>query len=320
MMADGAGPTRRVLHVCYCCDEVDGPSSFFVRGLGIRETMRTTGQPTSGAILGMDREVRGIAAFVYDHRGPRVGAAIEVQSWIDPTLEGRPFAEANHVGIQALGFAVADLDASVGALESLGARLAGHGRSPVFGEPGATLVDGSGATLDLVERGDIPHGSSRVHHVRITCSDLDRSAAWYAGLGFDAISTPEPVIDGSVFGHPGAVDVMAQRWRLPDEPMEVVLTQWRDPESLGRHYEEPNHAGWYRLALGVDDTRSVVYRDEGRGLGVRSSTDADLARRHPRPRHVDHLHDRPRRCSVRAGAAPPQRVPVVLVDRGASHA
>jgi hypothetical protein len=51
--------------------------------------------------------------------------------------------------------------------------------------------------------------------------------------------------------------VQAQRLRLPDEPMEVVLTEWREPRSFDRHYAEPNHAGLYRIALGVDDTRSL---------------------------------------------------------------
>ncbi|MEX0666005.1 MAG: VOC family protein [Acidimicrobiia bacterium] len=256
-MADRGGPARRVLHVCYCCDDVDGPASAFVRGLGMREAMRTTGEPTSGAILGMDREVQGVAAFVYDHRGPRVGAAIEVQSWISPGLEGQPFAEPNHIGVQALGFAVPDLKASVAALDSFGARVSGRGDSPLFRLPVATLADGSGVALDLVERSDVPDDRSRMHHVRITCSDLERSAAWYAGLGFEAVGAPEQVTDGATLGHSGLVDVVAQRLRLPDEPMEIVLTQWRNPASFGRHYEEPNHAGWYRIALGVDDIREV---------------------------------------------------------------
>jgi catechol 2,3-dioxygenase-like lactoylglutathione lyase family enzyme len=257
MMADGAGPARRVLHVCYCCDDVDRPATTLVRGLGMRETMRTTGEPTSGAILGMDREVQGVAAFVYDHRGPRVAAAIEVQSWIDPRLVGRPFEDPHHVGVQALGFAVPDLDKAVAALEALGARVAGRSTSPIFDAPTVAVTDADGVRLDLVEDVDVPHGNSRLRHLRLTCSDLARSTHWYAGLGFEALGDATPVAEGATLGRAGPVEVQAQRLRLPDEPMELVLTEWREPRSFGRHYVEPNHAGLYRIALGVDDTRSL---------------------------------------------------------------
>ena len=43
---------------------------------------------------------------------------------------------------------------------------------------------------------------------------------------------------------------------LPDEPYDVLLTEWRRPPSHGRHHREPNHAGLFRVALGVDDTRA----------------------------------------------------------------
>ena len=47
--------------------------------------MRTTDEYGSGAILGIDYDVRSVANFVYDRRGPRVSPAIEVQGWYDPT-------------------------------------------------------------------------------------------------------------------------------------------------------------------------------------------------------------------------------------------
>lgn len=257
MMADATRPARRVLHVCYCCADVNGPVSRFTGDLGMRETMRTTGAPTSGVILGMDRDVQGVAAFLYDHRGPRVAPAIEVQSWIDPVLEGLPFAEPRQVGIQALGIAVPALDPAVTASEASGAHVVGRGASQVFGGPATAIVDANGMTLDLVERADLAPGTSRIQHLRITCSDLPASTSWYRGLGFEPIGTEITVTEGATLGHPGTVEVLARRLRLPDEPMEVVLTQWREPTSFGRHYPTPNHAGWYRFALGVDDTRAT---------------------------------------------------------------
>ena len=42
-----------------------------------------------------------------------------------------------------------------------------------------------------------------------------------------------------------------------DEPLELLLIEWRSPRSHGRHYAQPNHAGLYRVALCVDDTRAT---------------------------------------------------------------
>jgi catechol 2,3-dioxygenase-like lactoylglutathione lyase family enzyme len=49
----------------------------------------------------------------------------------------------------------------------------------------------------------------------------------------------------------------AVRLRLPDEGFEALLVQWHSPRSHGRHYAEPNHAGLFRSAVGVDDTKAT---------------------------------------------------------------
>jgi catechol 2,3-dioxygenase-like lactoylglutathione lyase family enzyme len=264
-MTDATRPARRVLHVCYCCRDVEGPVDRFTRDLGLRETMRTTGEPASGGILGLDRLVRGVAAFVYDHRGPRVAPAIEVQSWVDPPVEGAPFAEPQHVGLQAVGIAVPDLDAALSASVASGAQVAGRDTSPLFHTPAATIVDADGLALDLVEDERLAPRPSRMHHLRVTCSDLAASTEWYLGLGFELAGTEVLVREGATLGHTGPVAVTARRLRLPDEATEVVLTQWHAPASFGRHYRAPNHAGWYRFALGVDDTRSSHEAMEAQG-------------------------------------------------------
>ena len=257
MMVQATRPARRVLHVCYTCADVEAPVAFFVEGLGLRETMRTTGEPASGAILGMDYDVQNVAAFVYDARGPRTSPAVEVQSWISPTLEGEPFDAPNHIGLRAVGFSVPHIASTLAELEALGARLIIRGHSAVFDSPSATIVDHRGMAVDLVEQADVPPGESRLHHLRISCTDLTRSVAWYEGLGFERVGSAIDLADGTALGQPGSVDATVCRLRLPDEPMTIVLVQWRDPSPIGRHYNRPNHAGWYRFALGVDDTRAA---------------------------------------------------------------
>jgi catechol 2,3-dioxygenase-like lactoylglutathione lyase family enzyme len=258
-MPDDAAPkpARRFLHVCYCCTDTDPVVAFFVDGLALRNTMSVPVERSGGAILGLEREVLGGAAFLYDARGPRVSPAIEAQSWIDPKLEGTPVTDPTAVGVQALGFAVPDVEAASARLTSLGCTVVGSGTSP-WGSAWATVRDNTGVTLDLVADPSVADGGSRMRHLRITCTDLETSSAWYTGLGFEVVE--KGAIDDAAFlgfagAGPGRAEVL--RLRLPDEPFEAVLVQWIEPASHGRHYAEPYHAGLFRTAVGVDDTRAA---------------------------------------------------------------
>jgi len=229
----------------------------------MRNTMSTPPERSSGAILGLPGEVEGSAAFVYDGRGPRVSPAIEVQSWLDPKLVGEPVQDPSGVGVHALGFGVADVDAAVAALTERGCRMVGHGEWLAH-KRWATVRDANGVTLDIVGDDAVPSGETRMRHLRITCTDLSVSVPWYEGVGFEVLGQ-ERVTDATVVGLDGPVDAVAARLRLPDEPFEVLLIEWKDPKSHGRHYAEPNHAGIFRAAVGVDDTRAAYEAMSGAG-------------------------------------------------------
>jgi catechol 2,3-dioxygenase-like lactoylglutathione lyase family enzyme len=254
MLHDALAPARRFLHVCYCCADSAEVTRFFVDNLAMRNTMSTTAERSSGAILGLEGEILAAAAFLYDHRGPRTSPAIEVQAWVEPALLGTPAEDPTAVGIQALGFSVSRLEPASERLVGQGATIVGSGAS-VFGEPWMTLRDPRGVSLDLVKDATVPEDESRMHHLRITASDLAVSVPWYEGLGFTVVERA-PVVDASWLGMAGSVAGEAVRLRLPDEPFEALLIQWDQPGSHGRHVSEPNHAGLYRTAVGVDDTRA----------------------------------------------------------------
>jgi catechol 2,3-dioxygenase-like lactoylglutathione lyase family enzyme len=245
-------PARRFLHVCYCCSDPVPVVGFFVDRLAMRNTMNTPGEWTSGAILGLDRDVLTSASFVYDSRGPRTSPAIEVQGWEEPALVGTPPTDLAAVGLHALGVAV---PAIAGAAASLGCRLVGTGVSP-FGDPWVTVRDVNGVTLDLVEDTNVPEGASRMRHLRATVTDLAASTAWYQGLGFDLVDSAA-MTDASFLGADGDVEAQVARLRLRDEPFEALLIEWARPRSHGRHVRDPNHAGLYRAAVAVDDTRAA---------------------------------------------------------------
>jgi catechol 2,3-dioxygenase-like lactoylglutathione lyase family enzyme len=247
-------PARRFLHICYCCDDVDPATDFFVDGLALRNTMRTTTERTSGAILGFDHDLEGCASFVYDHRGPRVSPALEVQSWIDPKIVGTPSRDPFEAGMKSVGFAVPDVDATVAKLSSMGCTVLGTGRPPM-GPAWTALVDPLGVTFELVPDDELEPATSRLRHLRITCTDLYESTLWYEGLGFEVLAE-HYINDGRFLGIDQPVLGRLARMVLPHEQFEVVLIEWTKPVSHGRHYAEPNHAGIYRAALGVDDTRA----------------------------------------------------------------
>jgi catechol 2,3-dioxygenase-like lactoylglutathione lyase family enzyme len=254
-MYDASGPARRVLHVCYCCSDSTPVTNLFVEGLAMRHTMTSPTQRQTQDLLGLGRDAISGAAFVYDSRGPRASPAVEIQKWVDPSAVGTPRQEPTAVGLHALGFAVGDLESAADSLQRLGCTVLGSAPSP-FGSRWTALRDPTGVTIDLVEEPSMPPSVSRLRHVRATVIDLARSVRWYQGLGFEFVDR-RAVDDGSFLGYRRQIRADVVRLRLPDEPFELLLMQWRWPRSRGRHYTAPNHAGLYRVALCVDDTRAT---------------------------------------------------------------
>jgi catechol 2,3-dioxygenase-like lactoylglutathione lyase family enzyme len=250
-----ARPARRFLHICYCCADDQEVAKFLIDGLDLRQVMRTTDQYDSGAILGLDYEVRSVGNFVYDRRGPRTSPAIEVQGWYDPKPVGQPSTDPFRVGIRQLGFAVPSVDAAVARLVGMGCTVVADGSSP-FDSRSASLIDPFQNTLGIVEDATLAGGESQMHHLQITVRSLAQSLPFYDMLGFDVLERGT-LADASFVGHDiSGAEAEFARLRLPDEPFEVRLVQWLNPRGRGEHYLEPYHAGIFRAALGVDDTRA----------------------------------------------------------------
>jgi catechol 2,3-dioxygenase-like lactoylglutathione lyase family enzyme len=262
-MLNDCSPARRVLHVCYCCADLAVVTDMFVEGLAMLHTMTSPTQRQAQDLLGLGKTPISGAAFLYDVRGPRMSPAIEVQNWVDPAPVGTPHSDPTAVGLHALGFCVSDLAEAVRRLQRLGAAVVGSARSP-FGLRWTTMRDVTGVTIDLVEDVAQPRNTTRLRHARATVTDLARSVSWYQQLGFADVGRNE-FHDGSFLGYRGQIQAEAVRLRLPDEPFELLLTQWRSPRSHGRHYSQPNHAGLYRVALCVDDTRASHTAMSGAG-------------------------------------------------------
>jgi catechol 2,3-dioxygenase-like lactoylglutathione lyase family enzyme len=258
-------PARRFLHICYCCADTDAVVDFYVQALGLREVMRNPLHPSDGSLLGIEGEIVSGASFLYDSRGARTSSSIEVQEWVKPSMVGEPISDPTRVGMQAIGFAVADLDAAIERITERGGKLLGRGRSP-WVTSWATLADPFGTRIDVLGDPLVPVDEVRMRHLRITVTDLEASVSWYHGLGFLDVDTHElRAADFLGLNSDSDINVEVRRLRLPDERCELVLTQWKSPTSHGRHPVEANHAGLFRTAVSVDDTRRSY--DEFREAG-----------------------------------------------------
>lgn len=254
--AAAEGPARRFLHLCYCCADAEAVAAFFVEGLGMRLVMSTPVEPSDGSLLGIEGEIVSAAVFVYDARGPRVSPALEIQTWVHPSVTGVPSTDPTEAGMKALGVAVPDLAAAVARLVSLGCRVVHDGELPWAGR-GATLLDPWGVTLEVVEDPTLAGGPlpSRLRHLRVTCTDLAVSLPFHERLGFRTVG--EGAVERDPVAGLAPCDARFVRLRLPDEAFEVVAVEWTEPATHGRHPDQANHAGLYRAALGVDDTRAA---------------------------------------------------------------
>ena len=247
-------PARRFLHLCWCTDDGDEIVDFLAENLALRKTMETPLEPSSGDIFNMEETLLSAAAFVYDERGPRRAPAIEVQTWKEPKMVGEPPTDPARAGMQALGYAMVDLDNTVVALLGAGCSVVGRGTGPA-GDETVVMREPGGVTIDLIRDREIDE-SSHLRHLRISVTDLDTSVEWYERMGWQMVDQV-PLLDARPYGFDGAVDADVARLRLPDEATETILIQWNDPTPHGRHPERAYHAGLYRAALGVDDTRAT---------------------------------------------------------------
>ncbi len=256
MTVDFEAPSRRFLHICYCCEDTDDVVNFYVNVLDMREVMRNPLHPSDGSLLGIDGEIVSGAAFVYDKRGPRTSASLEVQEWVSPKMIGTPIADASRVGMQAVGFGVPDIESMIERMVAAGSRLVSRSAAPWI-KNWANLIDPFGSQVDLMQDETIPIGESRLRHLRITVTNIDQSMPWYRGMGF--LDVAEHILNDGDFLGLQAIDGSAAtgravRMKLPDEAAEIVLTEWSHPKSHGQHPADANHAGLFRTAVGVDDT------------------------------------------------------------------
>jgi catechol 2,3-dioxygenase-like lactoylglutathione lyase family enzyme len=239
-----------LLHTNLNTVDVAAAASCYADVLGLSPGMKTVRGPAGGAALGVEGAPVTECWFLYDHRGPRAAPAIEILEWETPALVGAHPAEPHHIGISSFGYAVPSLEQARQRAEAHGLAWCELDGWPVRGRIGAAarMTDLDGVLVEVVERDiDAPAFS----HLRINCTDLDASVAWYERLGFATEVAARSVdADGAVLSYASLVTD-------GDPSFSLELTQWEDPKGTGLASSPAYHRGLYRIALGVDDVQGA---------------------------------------------------------------
>jgi catechol 2,3-dioxygenase-like lactoylglutathione lyase family enzyme len=252
-MADGAVKPVRVHSLLHCnlnTADVAAAASFYADVLGLSPGMKTARAAADGRALGVGGAPVTEAWFLYDHRGPRTAPAIEVLEWESPATAGGHPAEPNHIGVSSLGYAVPSIEMARARAEVHGRRWSELAAWPVRGHDvkAARMSDLDGVPVELVPGG----GTAPVFsHLRVNCTDLGTSVAWYERLGFAAEVVARSVpADGAVLSYASLVTD-------GDPSFSLELTQWEEPRGCGLASSPAYHRGLYRIALGVDDVQGA---------------------------------------------------------------
>ena len=263
----GSGTTATDALSAFHCNlnvrELSAAARVYEEGFGMRVAMRSRA-PRDSRAFGLTDQTDGEAWFLYDHRGGRVAPAVELMHWSDPPTKGSAYSSPRDVGMQALGFTVPSVHDAVAALRSAGATRA-VGRRP--GSVADVVIDADGVPLELIA--DIGSRAT-FRHVRLVCSDLNRSADWYGTIGFEPVGSRRTVSWDTDAGD-GEVDELTVALGPPGG-FSLQLTSWPGPGSSGIAHQSPNHRGLFRMALRVDDVSAAATAARAAGIDASDAT------------------------------------------------
>ena len=259
-MASGqASVATQVLHCNLNVVDIASAAALYEHGLGMTVRMRSEEPAGDSSPMGIDGPTHSIVWFLYDHRGGRQSPAIEVVQWLAPRTAGKAYDDRKAIGMQALRFAVPSSDDATSRLVAGGAAATGRAASADDRTTvDAELLDCDGVRLELTQ--DRAVEKPTFVGLRVSCADLDASAAWYRELGWQAVGT-----DRKLRFEGDDDDAVVRRLALPAHPFELHLTTWSHREPGERAHSRGNDRGLFRMAFAVDDVRAACDAIERRG-------------------------------------------------------
>lgn len=119
-------------------------------------------------------------------------------------------------------------------------------------------------------------GITRILFWEINVTDLDRTVAFYEQLTSFRAESPAAESDREIEGRPGRIRsvMLANTNRAAPLPT-IRLTQWIDPEPLGRPHTSPGAIGFFRVVVHVTDLDETRRRAEALGARPFAPTTGD---------------------------------------------
>ena len=145
----------QLIHVNVNCSDIERSCEWYERVLGLTVRGSSSPGPVSGAAFGIAGDVEWDARFLFVPG--RDDFAIDLLEWKKPRPIGRPYANANHLGLYRLAFLVEDAHASFEELVRLGiecdppAKLDMGPSIPIDGVHALFFSDPDGTCLELIE-------------------------------------------------------------------------------------------------------------------------------------------------------------------------
>lgn len=261
---------RYVIHVNANCSDVNRSKPFYESVADLFGRFNTYPEPQDGKVFGIEGDLQWNAWIMANRQGIEGVPAVDLLEWKMPRPLGSPYSEISHLGMVRLCFTVPDIDAHYARLTKEGVHCLSIPMSYPLGPGEGTrlfcITDPDGIRLQFSQG-----AAAQFQYVNVNCSDLQRSAEFYAEiLGFEIESRSQPgPVPGTGFGIDGEVDWDSYFLKLPGQPpgsFRVNLVEWKRPRPVGTPYREPNHLGLFRMALAVDDIGKAY--DELRRKGV----------------------------------------------------
>ena len=256
------GPLR-FFHVNVNCSDLERSLVFYRDLVGLRPTMRTRPErPQPGGVFGLE-EAQWDAWIMAGDDAPD-GVVLDLLEWTVPPPAGSPPPSVTQLGFNRLCILTDDL-------AGLHQRLSEAGYD-VWSPPDWVDLGAEGMAAPELFLCSDPDGTAvqfvqadntRLAHVNVNCSDLERSRHFYCDvLGLNPLirsCPPEP--------QPGARmridgDAAWDAWFIgPSAPTPsgfiLDLVEWTQPLPTGPGRRRANELGIFRLALATED----IHRD-----------------------------------------------------------
>jgi len=260
----------RIFHVNVNCADLARSRAFYVDCCGLSEGARTAPEAAqSGVAFGLDR-ARWDAWILLGANGFD-GGAIDLLEWQEPAPAGAVPGALTDAGYQRIGLRVTDLDAVAASAARYGAALWSEPNTHDLGNGRHVRLvlgnDPDGVAVELVE-GD----RAGLSFVTVTCTDLERSVAFYRALGFRELARFSSEHDDAPHLHLDGP--MAMREVMMGAPaggeVHLILVGFDRPAVRPPAARPANTLGMWRTALLLPALDRAVAALRGAGIALLS--------------------------------------------------